>query len=115
MTTLSIPWVRNANRLTIKEIYPKVWRAVGSYGFMERTNVPRLVRQAMNSDATLVLDKVTYYIGHETILSGDRSRKGLPKLIRKIFAFMQRNAVHESDYFQLPNDSVVKIGRQVEL
>lgn len=115
MTTRSIPWVKNADRLTMKEIYPNVWRAVGSYGFMERPNVPRLLRKAINSDVDLILDNVTYYIGHETIISGTRNRKGLPRLIRKIYAFMQRNALHESDYFQLPNDAVVEIGRQVEI
>jgi KUP system potassium uptake protein len=41
---------------------------------------------------------------------GDRS--GLSGLL---FAVMERNAVHVSDFFSLPNDQVVEIGRQVSI
>jgi KUP system potassium uptake protein len=37
----------------------------------------------------------------------------LAKWEEALFAAMERNAVHVSDYFSLPRDSVVEIGRQV--
>lgn len=49
--------------------YPNVWRAVASYGFMERPNVPRVLRQALHSGYDLILDDITYYVGHETVIS----------------------------------------------
>ena len=111
--TKSIPWVKSAQRLTIEEVYPKVWRAVASYGFMERPNVPKVLKQAINSGYTL--DDITYYVGHETIVSRLHGRQGLSRLTGKIYAFMQRNALHSSEYFQLPLDAVVEIGRQVDI
>jgi K+ transporter len=39
----------------------------------------------------------------------------LPRWLEKLFAFMQRNSVHVSDFFRLPPDSVVEIGRQVSI
>ena len=39
----------------------------------------------------------------------------LPRWIEALFAFMQRNASHLTDYFRLPPDQVVEIGRQVAI
>jgi KUP system potassium uptake protein len=32
-----------------------------------------------------------------------------------MFAFMQRNSVNVSDFFRLPADAVVEIGRQISV
>lgn len=114
VNTKSIPWVKSTDRITLKEIYPNVWRAVASYGFMERPNVPRLLRQ-VTSKNDLVLDDITYYVGHATIISRSKGSNRLPTWIGKLYAFMQRNALHESEYFQLPPNAVVEIGRQVDV
>jgi KUP system potassium uptake protein len=39
--------------------------------------------------------------------------KGLPHWLERMFAFMQRNSVHVSDFFRLPPEAVVELGRQV--
>ncbi len=114
INTKLIPWVTNAERVTPKEIYPNVWRAVASYGFMERPNVPRILRQIM-SKYNLVFDEITYYVGHATIISRAKGGKRLLPWIGKLYAFMQRNALHESEYFQLSPNAVVEIGRQVDI
>jgi KUP system potassium uptake protein len=43
------------------------------------------------------------------------SDKGLPRWLEALFAAMQRNSVHVSDYFKLPRDSVVEIGREIAI
>ena len=115
INTTSIPWVKKSKRITLQEIYPSVWRAVLSYGFMERPNVPKVLKNAANSGHALELEDITYYIGHETIIPNTSGKMRLPRLIREIYSFMQRNALHASEYFQLPSDSVVEIGRQVDV
>jgi KUP system potassium uptake protein len=40
---------------------------------------------------------------------------GLPAWQGRLFAVMERNAVHVSDVFSLPTDQVVEIGRQVAI
>lgn len=113
--TQSIPWVKTANRLTVEEVYPKVWRGVASYGFMQRPNVPTVLKNAIKINQDIVLDDITYYVGRETIIPCGHGGKKLPKLIEIIYAFMKRNALRESEYFQLPSNAVVEIGRQVEV
>jgi KUP system potassium uptake protein len=110
----SVPWVREAKRLTINEIAPQFWRASASYGFMERPDIPALLRQVSDHGCALDLSDITYYVGHETVLSRDDG-KGLPKWIEAPFAFMQRNSTHVSDYFRLPSDTLVEIGRQISI
>jgi KUP system potassium uptake protein len=110
----SIPWVKSTDRISFREIYPSVWQVTASYGFMERPNVPAVMKQVSNK-YDLILDDITYYVGHATIISRAKGRKRLPTWISKLYAFMQRNALHESEYFQLPPNAVVGIGRQVDI
>jgi KUP system potassium uptake protein len=110
----SIPRVKGAERITLKETYPNVCQVIASYGFMERPNVPAIMKQVLKK-YELALDDITYYVGHTTIISRAKGKSRLPTWISKLYAFMQRNALHESEYFQLPPNAVVGIGRQVEI
>jgi len=112
--TESVPRVRGATRLTVDEIAPNFWRARARYGFMERPDIPALLRQAHARGCKVNLDDVTYYVGHETIVHRE-DRQGLPHWLERFFAFMQRNCVHVSDFFRLPPDAVVEIGRQISI
>jgi KUP system potassium uptake protein len=40
---------------------------------------------------------------------------GLPGWQEAFFAVMERNAIHVSDFFSLPTDQVVEIGRQISI
>jgi KUP system potassium uptake protein len=110
----SIPWVKESERQSVTEVAPNFWRATARYGFMERPDIPVLLRQAHTQDCALNLDDVTYYVGHGTIIPREDA-KGLAKWEEALFAAMVRNAVHDSDFFRLPNDDVVEIGRQVAI
>jgi KUP system potassium uptake protein len=35
--------------------------------------------------------------------------------VEAMFAFMQRNSSHVTDYFRLPPDTVVEVGREVAI
>jgi len=109
---LSVPWVAPGNRITLKEVVPNVWRAEAHFGFMERPNIPALLATGKSLGCTLDLDDVTYYVGHETVVHREDGM-GLPAWQERLFAVMERNAVHVSDFFSLPSDQVVEIGRQV--
>ncbi len=114
VNTQSVPWIKDADRLTFDEIAPNFWRASALYGFMERPNIPALLKKAHISGCNINLDDITYYVGHETIVSrGDE--KGQPRWLETLFAFMQRNSSHLTDYFRLPSDAVVEIGRQIAI
>jgi KUP system potassium uptake protein len=110
----SVPWIGDAARLNFKEIAPRFWRATARYGFMERPDIPALLETAHASGCGIDLSDVTYYVGHETVVPSD-STKRLPRWVEALFAAMQRNSVHVSEYFKLPRDKVVEIGREVAI
>jgi len=55
--------------------------------------------------------RVTYFIGRETVVRR-ADGKGLPWPVVVVFSFMLRNSSETIDYFHLPRDEVVEIGRQ---
>lgn len=110
--TQSIPWVKARDRLTLEQVAPQFWRMTARYGFMERPNIPALLRQASALGCGADLDDVTYYIGRETVIEREE-KHALPGFQGKLFAMMERNSSHAADYFLLPADRVVEIGRQI--
>jgi KUP system potassium uptake protein len=111
---LSVPWVSAANRLSVEQVAPDFWRLEARYGFMERPHIPDLLAAGKERGCTVNLDDVTYYVGHETVISREDGL-GLPRWQERIFAAMERNAVHVGDFFSLPQDCVVELGRQVTI
>jgi KUP system potassium uptake protein len=110
----SVPWFSDAQRLNFEELAPNFWRATAHYGFMEHPDIPALLRHAHEGGCGIDISDVTYYVGHETITPGD-DPGSLPRWVEALFALMQHNAARLTDYFKLPPDSVVEIGRQVAI
>jgi KUP system potassium uptake protein len=110
----SVPWVATNNRISLEEVAPNFWRAEARFGFMERPHIPELLTASKSLGCTVDLDDVTYFVGHETVI-GREDGLGLPAWQERIFAVMERNSVHVSDFFSLPIDQVVEIGRQVAI
>jgi KUP system potassium uptake protein len=90
------------------------WRVTAHFGFMQRPDIPRLMREAHDKGCGIMLDDITYYVGHEIIIHRERGAE-LPLWQEKIFAAMIRNASHVTDYFRLPSEQVVEIGRQISI
>ncbi len=80
VTALSqqIPWVAAANRMTVEKLAPGFWRVTARYGFMERPDIPALLREAHENGVPFAFDETTYYVGHETVVTRDDGKGRLP-------------------------------------
>jgi KUP system potassium uptake protein len=107
-----VPYVREEDRLNFFSEAPNLWRATANFGFMERPDIPALLQEAKKKGCGIDIDDVTYYVGRETVVSREDG-EGLPHWQEAIFATMDRNAAQVTDFFRLPVDRVVEIGRQV--
>ena len=114
VVTESVPRIRQSERLATIEVAPNFWRATARFGFMERPDIPLLLSQAREQGCFFDPDDVTYYVARETIVHRSDG-KGLAKWEEALFAAMERNAVHVTDFLRLPGDGVVEIGRQVAI
>ena len=112
--TESRPRVRWPDLISIAEEGENFWRVTAHFGFMQRPDIPKLLAEAQQRGCALRLEDVTYYVGHESILHS-RDKTALPHWQERIFAAMMRNAAHVTDYFRLPTQQVVEIGRQVSI
>lgn len=110
----SIPWVSHKNRLSLSEEARDFWRATTRFGFMERPDIPAILRLAHTAGCAIDLDDVTYYFGHETVV-GREDAHWPTRLRMRLFALMERNSAHITDFCRVPPESVVEIGRQVLL
>jgi KUP system potassium uptake protein len=114
VVTESKPRVRWPDLMSVDEEGENFWRVTAHFGFMQRPDIPRLLREAQQRGCEIGLDDVTYYVGHEIILHRERG-PALPVWQEAIFAAMVRNASHVTDYFRLPSEQVVEIGRQISI
>jgi KUP system potassium uptake protein len=114
VSTESAPFVAAEQRLRWREIAPQIWRGEARFGFMERPDVPALLAQAHAAGCTVDADDLTYFVGHETVVAREEAPT-VPRWLEQTYAFMQRNALHVTDYFRLPAEAVVEIGREVAI
>jgi KUP system potassium uptake protein len=112
--TESRPRVHWPEMMTIAKEGENFWRVTTHFGFMQRPDIPRLLHTATQKGCTIGLGDVVYYVGHEIILHKERG-SAMPHWQEALFAAMLRNASHVTDYFRLPSEQVVEIGRQVSI
>jgi KUP system potassium uptake protein len=112
--TESRPRVHWPDLMSIGREGDNFWRVQVHFGFMQRPDIPHLLKEAQQQGCEVQLDDVTYYVGHENILHRERG-PALPHWQEVLFAAMVRNASHVTDYFRLPSEQVVEIGRQISI
>jgi KUP system potassium uptake protein len=106
-----IPYVAEENRTEVREIASQIWRVHAHYGFMEQPDLPALLDLARDRGYPVDPSKITWFIGRETIVRREDG-KGLPWFIETVASFLSRNSSEAVEYFRLPRDDVVEIGRQ---
>jgi KUP system potassium uptake protein len=89
------------------------YRFLAMYGFMEKPDVPEVLKLADRFGVEIDPATTTYFLGRETLLtSGDSKMMHWRKCL---FTFMSRNAQTATVFFGIPVDRVIEIGVQIEL
>jgi KUP system potassium uptake protein len=108
-----IPTVPADERIKLVDLGHGFYRIEAFYGFMQKPNVPQIMK--IVAQYGLVTDPMTttFYLGRETLLTGGSSK--MMKWRKAVFAFMSRNAGNPTSYFGIPANRVVELGTQIEL
>ncbi len=87
-----------------------------TYGFMERPDVPAILRQCTERyNLTIQFpDNVSYILSHHSYVAS-RTDSGLKKWQEPIFLFLDMFSQSAITYFRIPQNQVVMIGAQVEI
>lgn len=111
--TSEAPHVTPAERIAIEEIGEGFWRIVVAYGFMDEPDIPTALASIQQSGLTLVGDRVSFFLGRETLVPGPKP--GMALWRERLFAWMSRNAQPATQFFRLPTERVVEVGVHVEM
>ena len=107
------PWVRPGRQVDVEDLGHGFWRVTGHYGFMQRPNVPRLLRLCGTFGVDLVPEECTFFMGREVIVPS--GRLGMAKWREHLFAVASKLAEQPASYFQIPIGRVIELGQQVEI
>ena len=107
------PWVRPGRQVDVEELSSGFCRVTGHCGFMQRPNVPRLLRLCAPLGLELVPEECTFFMGREVIVAS--GRLGMAKWREHIFAVGSKLAEQPASYFQIPIGRVIELGQQVEI
>jgi KUP system potassium uptake protein len=92
---------------------PGVYQVAISFGFMEDPDVPAALVRLNDQGIAFDPDDVTYFIGHESIISG--KAPGMNPLFEHLFVWLNRGADSAVRFFNLPPDQVFEVGSRVEI
>jgi KUP system potassium uptake protein len=107
-----VPEVAASDRVTIRTFSDGFFQVGARYGFMERPNVPQIIRVCAEQGLAIGPD-TSYYLSRETLMLTGKS--GMAGWRKALFAFLSRNAHSATDFFNIPVDRVVELGMQVEI
>jgi KUP system potassium uptake protein len=110
------PTVPREERSHVTILAPDFYRVTLRYGFMEEASIPDGLACAVEHRRLppQMLDDLTVFIGHETIIPKNDDR-GMQPWRESLYAFMQRNAERTGAFFGVPTRQVVEVGTEIEI
>jgi KUP system potassium uptake protein len=113
IVTERIPRVARGGRLKVARLARQLWSVEIHIGFVERADVPRLLREAERLGLGFRTDDATYFLGRDDIVLS--SPRGMATWRKRLFAFMARNAEFAGTHYSLPPERIIELGGQVEI
>jgi KUP system potassium uptake protein len=107
-----VPEIQDDERIKVAKMSQGFYRITARYGFMETTDVPKIMaRAAAEGIESKPLD-TTYYLGREQLIPTGPTP--LWSWRKKLFVFMSRNARSATAFYGIPPNRVVELGAQLE-
>jgi len=114
VVTCETPFVADAERAKVTQIAPDLDRVILQFGFMENMDVPHGLTCACLGLSREELDKLSYYIGRETVIADPRV-PGMAPWRERLYVSMQRNTAPTGSSFCLPSAQLVEVGTEVRI
>ena len=111
--TEDFPHVPDEERIELKHLDHNFHTVVVRYGFLDEPNIPRTLAQLRVQQFRFNLLETSFFIGHEVIVVGKRSK--LARWRKQLFIFMHRTMLTATEFFRIPTNRVVELGGQIEL
>ena len=108
-----VPRVPDAERLSIERFSDDLLGVTARYGYLQRPNVERLLRELTARGVAIDFANVTYVLARVRIIPTDQP--GMARWRKRLYAFLARNAYPSTANYRLPRERVLEVGVQVEI
>ena len=112
IVSAQVPEVPIAERIEVTCFPHNFARVKAKYGFMQTPNVPEILALAAERGIVAKPTETTFYLGRENLIP--TGNKPLARWRKRLFIFMQRNALPATEFFGIPPNRVVELGAQME-
>jgi KUP system potassium uptake protein len=109
-----VPYVKDEERLTVKELGGNVYVIRAVHGFKETPDISRvLALLEMQTGMKLELSDTSFFLARDTVVPSNLP--GMAIWRERLFAWMMQNAAKPSDFFKIPPNRVVELGTKIEI
>ncbi len=112
--TLETPVADADERIVITPLGGNFFGLELRFGFAEDPNIPLALTQCTREGLGFDMMDTTFFLSRENIVS-DARRPGMALWRDKLFAFLSRNAMPATAFFQIPGNRLIELGAQVEI
>jgi KUP system potassium uptake protein len=108
-----VPYVNEDERITVEDLGHDFYRVIARYGFMENADVPEIMGRVVEQGLKVDLGMPTYVLSRNVVLPA--KHPPLARWREWLFIVLMRNALRPTQFFKIPPNQVVEIGRQISL
>lgn len=109
-----VPYVKDEERLTVKELGGNVFIVRAVHGFKETPDINRVMALLeTQTGMKLELADTSFFLARDTVVPSNLP--GMAIWRERLFAWMMQNAAKPSDFFRIPPNRVVELGTKIEI
>ncbi|MDN5849319.1 MAG: KUP/HAK/KT family potassium transporter, partial [Nitrococcus sp.] len=111
--TLQTPVADAEEHIGITALDGEFYALTLRYGFAEKPNIPLSLAQCGSRGLPFNLMDTTFFISRATVVA--EAGPGMALWREKLFAFMSRNALPVTAFFEIPGNRLIELGAQIEI
>lgn len=111
--TETVPRVNRKQKLVIHDYGKGFYGVIASFGFMERPNVPHVLKLCAAHDLEFEMMQTSFFLSRETLVPSQRT--DLAPWQERLFIALSHFALSATRFFGLPPGRVVEMGTQIEV
>ena len=111
---LETPMADRDERIEITELGGDFYGLELRFGFAEDPNIPLALSRCSKQGLPFEMMDTTFFLSRENIVA-DARRPGMALWRDKLFAFLARNALPATAFFQIPGNRLIELGAMVEI
>ena len=111
--TEEVPFIPYKKRVHLETVGPEFYTMVVRYGFMQHPEIPTALQHARDQGLKVDPQSITYILSRNQLKP--THKRGFWWFREVLFSALHRNALGPADFFHLPSNQVIEIGRIMKI